>query len=139
MVSHETPSHRPQPAELELFEEDLPKGFLLLVTEQDLPASRSGHHMNKTSPIRRLPPAESVHQKLACLPHTKKPVIPNFTAKSSDYGYRVVEDKLDVHDLHANMLHLLGINHEKLTVRFSGRDRRLTDGHGHIVPEIVGT
>ena len=57
---------------------------------------------------------------------------------TDEYGYRVVENKLDIHDLHANMLHLLGIDHERLTVRFSGRDMRLTDVHGHIVPEIVG-
>ena len=57
---------------------------------------------------------------------------------TDEYGYRVIENKLTVHDLHANMLHLLGINHEKLTVRFSGRDMRLTDVHGKIVPEIVG-
>lgn len=58
---------------------------------------------------------------------------------TDEYGYRVVENKLTVHDLHANMLHLLGIDHERLTVRFSGRDMRLTDVHGMIVPEIVGT
>ena len=57
---------------------------------------------------------------------------------TDEYGYRVIENKLTVHDLHANMLHLLGINHEKLTVRFSGRDMRLTDVHGKIIPEIVG-
>lgn len=58
---------------------------------------------------------------------------------TDEYGYRVVENKLTVHDLHANMLHLLGIDHERLTVRFSGRDMRLTDVHGTIVPEIVGS
>ncbi len=57
---------------------------------------------------------------------------------TDEYGYRVVENKLTVHDLHANMLHLLGIDHKRLTVRFSGRDMRLTDVHGKIVPEIVG-
>jgi hypothetical protein len=57
---------------------------------------------------------------------------------TDEYGYRVVENKLTVHDMHANMLHLLGIDHKRLTVRFSGRDMRLTDVHGKIVPEIVG-
>ncbi len=57
---------------------------------------------------------------------------------TDEYGYRVVENKLTVHDMHANMLHLLGIDHKKLTVRFGGRDMRLTDVHGKIVPEIVG-
>lgn len=63
----------------------------------------------------------------------------NIYGATDDYGYRVVENKLTVHDMHANMLHLLGIDHKKLTVRFSGRDMRLTDVHGKIVPEIVGT
>ena len=56
---------------------------------------------------------------------------------TDEYGYRVVENKLTVHDLHANMLHLLGIDHKRLTIRFSGRDMRLTDVHGKIVPEIL--
>jgi hypothetical protein len=56
---------------------------------------------------------------------------------TDEYGYRVVEHKLTVHDLHANMLHLLGIDHTKLTYRFSGRDIRLTDVHGEIIPEIL--
>ena len=57
---------------------------------------------------------------------------------TDEYGYRVVENKMTVHDLHANMLHLLGIDHTRLTVRFSGRDMRLTDVHGKVIPEIVG-
>ena len=57
---------------------------------------------------------------------------------TDEYGYRVVENKLTVHDMHANMLHLMGIDHKRLTVRFSGRDMRLTDVHGQVVPEIVG-
>ena len=56
---------------------------------------------------------------------------------TDEYGYRVVENKLTVHDLHANMLHLLGIDHTRLTYRFSGRDIRLTDVHGEIIPEIM--
>jgi hypothetical protein len=56
---------------------------------------------------------------------------------TDEYGYRVVENKLTVHDLHANMLHLMGIDHTKLTYRFSGRDIRLTDVHGEIIPEIM--
>ena len=56
---------------------------------------------------------------------------------TDEYGYRVVENKLTVHDLHANMLHLLGIDHKRLTFRFSGRDMRLTDVHGKVVPEIL--
>ncbi len=58
---------------------------------------------------------------------------------TDEYGYRVIENKLTFHDIHANMLHLLGIDHERLVYRFSGRDMRLTDVHGHVIPEIVGT
>lgn len=54
---------------------------------------------------------------------------------TDEYGYRVIENKLSVHDLHANMLHLLGIDHTRLTYRYSGRDVRLTDVHGEIIPE----
>lgn len=41
-----------------------------------------------------------------------------------------------MHDLHANVPHLLGIDHEKLTIRFGGRDMRLTDVHGELIPEL---
>lgn len=53
------------------------------------------------------------------------------------YGYKVIENRVEVHDLHATMLHLLGIDHEKLTFRFSGRDIRLTDVHGDVIHEIL--
>lgn len=56
---------------------------------------------------------------------------------TDEYGYRVVQDKMTVHDLHANMMHLLGIDHTRLTYRYGGRDVRLTDVHGMIVPEIL--
>ena len=56
---------------------------------------------------------------------------------TDDFGYKVVENKLEIHDLHATLLHLLGIDHEKLTFRFSGRDMRLTDVHGRIIREII--
>ena len=56
---------------------------------------------------------------------------------TDEYGYRVVENKLTVHHLHANMLHLLGIDFHNLTYRYSGRDIRLTDVHGEIIPEIL--
>jgi Protein of unknown function (DUF1501) len=56
---------------------------------------------------------------------------------TDDYGYHAVENKVEVHDLHATMLHLLGMDHKKLTYRFSGRDMRLTDVHGEIVTAIL--
>ena len=56
---------------------------------------------------------------------------------TDEFGYRVVENKVEVHDLHATMLHLLGVDHTRQTFRFGGRDMRLTDVHGHIVHEIL--
>jgi uncharacterized protein (DUF1501 family) len=56
---------------------------------------------------------------------------------TDDHGYYALENKLHVHDLHATLLHLLGIDHEKLTHRHAGRDFRLTDVHGHVAREIM--
>ena len=56
---------------------------------------------------------------------------------TDDYGYKAVENKVAIHDLHATMLHLLGIHHEHLTFRFSGRDIRLTDVHGEVLQGIL--
>ncbi|MDX1951314.1 MAG: DUF1501 domain-containing protein [Verrucomicrobiota bacterium] len=56
---------------------------------------------------------------------------------TDEYGYQAVENKVHTHDLHATILHLLGINHEKLTYRYAGRDYRLTDIHGNIVKAIL--
>lgn len=57
---------------------------------------------------------------------------------TDEFGFQAVENKVHVHDLQATMLHLLGFDHEKLTYRFAGRDFRLTDVHGRVVPELVG-
>lgn len=56
---------------------------------------------------------------------------------TDEYGYFAVENKVHIHDLHATMLHLLGLDHEKLTFHFSGRDMRLTDVHGRVVKGIL--
>jgi hypothetical protein len=56
---------------------------------------------------------------------------------SDEFGFAAVEKKVHIHDLHATMLHLMGIDHEKLTYRYSGRDFRLTDVHGTVVKEIL--
>ncbi len=55
---------------------------------------------------------------------------------TDDYGYFAQEDKVHIHDLHATILHLLGLNHEKLTYNYAGRDFRLTDVEGRVVNEI---
>jgi uncharacterized protein (DUF1501 family) len=56
---------------------------------------------------------------------------------TDEFGYNAVEKVVTVHDLHATMLHLLGVDHERLTFRFQGRDFRLTDVSGNVVKEIL--
>ena len=56
---------------------------------------------------------------------------------TDEFGYNVVEDGMHVHDLHATILHLLGIDHERLTYRYQGRRFRLTDVHGHVQHDIL--
>ncbi|MBM4068885.1 MAG: DUF1501 domain-containing protein [Planctomycetes bacterium] len=56
---------------------------------------------------------------------------------TDDFGYRAVTGRVHMHDLHATILHLLGLNHERLTFRVAGRDFRLTDVHGEVVREIM--
>ena len=53
------------------------------------------------------------------------------------FGYEAVENKVHIHDLHATILHLLGLDHERLTYRYAGRDFRLTDVHGRVLTEIL--
>ena len=65
-------------------------------------------------------------------------VKPGFAFGATDeFGHLAVQDKVHMHDLHATILHLLGLNHEKLTYRYAGRDYRLTDVHGRVVNEII--
>jgi hypothetical protein len=56
---------------------------------------------------------------------------------TDEYGYHAIENRLEIYDLHATMLHLLGVDHERLTVRHSGRDMRLTDVHGRVIHELL--
>ena len=56
---------------------------------------------------------------------------------TDEVGMNAIENPVHVHDLHATILHLLGIDHEKLTYRYAGRDFRLTDVHGHVVRDII--
>lgn len=64
---------------------------------------------------------------------------PGITYGATDeFGYRAVENKLDIHDMHATMLHLLGMDHKKMTYFFDGRDMRLTDVHGHVAHDLIG-
>ena len=63
---------------------------------------------------------------------------PGITVGSTDeLGFNAIEDRAHVHDIHATLLHLLGIDHKKLTFRFQGRDFRLTDVHGEVLHKIL--
>ncbi len=57
--------------------------------------------------------------------------------KTDDFSYNIVENPVDVHDLHATLLHLLGLDHERLTFRKEGRDYRLNDVFGKVRPEML--
>jgi hypothetical protein len=56
---------------------------------------------------------------------------------TDELGYEAVENPVHVHDWHATILHLLGLDHEKLTYRHAGRDFRLTDVKGHVVKDVI--
>jgi hypothetical protein len=56
---------------------------------------------------------------------------------SDEVGFHAVENPVTIHDFHATILHLLGIDHTRLTVRHNGIDRRLTDVHGHVIEGIL--
>jgi hypothetical protein len=56
---------------------------------------------------------------------------------TDEFGYKAIENKVQIHDLHATMMHLLGLDHKQVTYRFSGRDMRLTDVHGEIIHDIL--
>ena len=56
---------------------------------------------------------------------------------TDEFGFRAVEDKVHVHDLHATILKLIGFDHENFTYRYAGRDFRLTDVHGRVIEELI--
>jgi hypothetical protein len=57
--------------------------------------------------------------------------------ETDEWGYKAVKGKVEIHDLHATMLHLLGVDHKRQTFRFGGRDMRLTDVHGEVIKEVL--
>ena len=59
--------------------------------------------------------------------------------KTDEFGWNITEDPIHINDLHATILHLLGLDHTKLTYRFNGRDMRLTDVYGVVIPQIAKT
>ncbi|MBT6851679.1 MAG: DUF1501 domain-containing protein [Opitutae bacterium] len=58
--------------------------------------------------------------------------------RTDEFGYKAIENRTSVHDLHATVLHLMGLDHEKLTYRHNGRDFRLTDVAGNLIHDILG-
>jgi hypothetical protein len=56
---------------------------------------------------------------------------------TDEYGWHAIEDKVHVHDLHATILHLMGLDHERLSYRWGGRDYRLTDVAGNVVRQVL--
>ena len=56
---------------------------------------------------------------------------------TDEFGFKAVENQVSIHDLHATVLHLLGLDHEKLTYRYAGRDFRLTDVYGNVVRDVI--
>jgi hypothetical protein len=64
---------------------------------------------------------------------------PGFAYGATDeFGHEAVTNKVHMHDMHATILHLLGLDHKQLTFNYSGRDFRLTDVHGRVAHDIVG-
>ena len=57
---------------------------------------------------------------------------------TDEWGYKAVENRAEMHDLHATMLHPMGVDHTRSNFRFSGGDVRRTDVHGHIIHDIIG-
>jgi arylsulfatase A-like enzyme len=57
--------------------------------------------------------------------------------RTDDLGYGIADSPVHVHDFNATLLHLLGMDHERLTYRFQGRKFRLTDVHGHVVKNVI--
>jgi arylsulfatase A-like enzyme len=57
--------------------------------------------------------------------------------ETDDFSYNVVDKPVHIHDLNATILHMLGVNHERLTYRFQGRDFRLTDIHGNVMKDLL--
>ena len=56
---------------------------------------------------------------------------------TDEWGYKAIENRAEIHDLHATMLHLMGVDHTRSTFRFGGRDMRLTDVKGHLINEVI--
>ncbi len=86
----------------------------------------------------KTPPGRDHHKECFSIWMAGGGVKPGLTYGATDeFGFGVIENPVHVHDFHATCLHLLGIDHERLTYRHQGRDFRLTDVHGHVVHDII--
>jgi len=61
----------------------------------------------------------------------------NIVGETDEFGFGAIDQECHVHDLHATVMHLLGLDHKRLTFRFQGRDFRLTDVHGNVVHDAL--
>ncbi|MEW6306004.1 MAG: DUF1501 domain-containing protein [Verrucomicrobiota bacterium] len=83
-------------------------------------------------------PGRDHHKDAFCMWMAGGGIKPGVTVgRTDEFGYGIVENPVHVHDLNATLLHLLGIDHERLTYRYQGREFRLTDVHGHVVKELL--
>jgi autotransporter-associated beta strand protein len=102
------------------------------------PALRSGPTSGSGAPSKKQTPSSQHHPYAYTIWMAGGGVKPGLThGESDEIGFNAVKDKVHVHDLQATLLHLLGLDHEKLTFKFQGRHYRLTDVHGHVVKPIL--
>ena len=102
--------------------------------EHDLAARLERHHAGNGSRLM----GRDHHPRAFTIWMAGGGVKPGITVgRTDDLGYNVVEDPVDVHDLHATILHLMGLDHTKLTYKFQGREFRLTDVSGTLVTKLL--
>jgi len=96
-----------------------------------------GINMDVVATVQRMPePGETVHGDGFFM--AGGGIQPGISyGETDDYGYNITKDPVDVHDLHATILHLLGVEHTKLTFKYQGRHFRLTDVHGNVVKPLL--
>ena len=125
---------------------DQPQAALVLRPEAPRPAGGHARDLGRRVRAHRLQPGRAHHDELRPRPPPAvlhpvarrggRPAGRSAIGRTDDYSYNIVENPVDVHDLHATLLHLLGIDHQRLVYRHEGRDHRLTDVFGKVRPEL---